>query len=63
MTQNRFQSLPMWTGLISQILSVLILQGVVDLQQSEAIEGIAVAILNALTLFGILNNPTNKDGF
>ena len=63
MTQNRFTSFPMWTALVSQIMSVLMLQGVIDLQQSEVIEGVIIAILNCLTVFGVLNNPTNKEGF
>ena len=63
MTQNRVTSFPMWTALVSQIMSVLMLQGVIDLQQSEVIEGVIIAILNCLTVFGVLNNPTNKDGF
>ena len=63
MTQNRFTYLPIWTALVSHIMSVLILQGVIDLQQSEVIEGVIIAILNCLTVFGVLNNPTNKDGF
>lgn len=63
MSQNRFKSLVFWSSLVAQILSVLVLVGVIDVGQSQVIEGVIIAVLEAFTAFGLLNNPTNKSGF
>lgn len=60
MNQNRFKSPVLWTAIAAQILSLLVTIGVIDISTSEAIEGVAVALLNLLTVFGVLNNPTDK---
>ena len=54
-TQNRWRSAPLWIALAAQLIGLLVVLGVIDAGQSEA--------LNALTAFGVLNNPTNKTGF
>lgn len=63
MTQNRWTSVPMLTALAAQLLSVLVLLGIIDLSQSEALEAVIIAICEALTAFGVLNNPTSKTSF
>lgn len=60
--QNRFRSPVLWASLAAQLLSMLVLLGVIDTGLSEAIEGVFSAILQLLAAFGVLNNPTNASG-
>lgn len=62
MEQNRFQSPVLWAALAAQLLSMLVLLGVIDTGMSEAIDGVVGAVLQLLAAFGVLNNPTNKNG-
>lgn len=61
MEQNRFKSPVFWAAFAAQILSILVLLKVIVPAQSEAINGVIAASLQALVLFGILNNPTDKN--
>jgi uncharacterized membrane protein len=45
---------------VAQVLSILVLMGVIDTGMSEAIEGVAAALLQLLATFGVINNPTSK---
>ncbi len=63
MKQNRFKSPVFWSGLASQVLSILVLTGVIGTEWSTAISGIVAAVLQAFTIFGLLNNPTDKYNF
>ena len=55
--QNRFRSPVLWASVVAQILSLLVVIGVIDTGLSEAIEGALIAVLELLVAFGILNNP------
>ncbi len=61
--QNRFKSPVFWSGLAAQVLSILVLTGVIGPEWSTAISGIVTAVLEAFTVFGLLNNPTDKANF
>lgn len=61
--QNRLKSPVFWASIIAQILSILVITGAIDAGQSDSITAIVTAVLEAFTVFGLLNNPTNKDGF
>lgn len=60
--QNRFRSPVLWGAVIAQILSLLVTIGVIDTGMSETIDAVVVAVLELLTVFGVLNNPTNRSG-
>lgn len=62
-TQNRWRSAPLWIALAAQLIGLLVILGVIDAGQSEALNGLIIVICEALTAFGVLNNPTNKTGF
>jgi uncharacterized membrane protein len=62
-TQNRFKSVVTWASIIALILNCLVQFGVLLPEQSNAISGAISGILNALVIFGILNNPTNPIEF
>lgn len=55
--QNRFRSPVLWASVVAQILSLLVVIGVIDTGLSEAIDGVLIAVLELLVAFGILNNP------
>ena len=63
MTQNRLKSPVFWSALVAQLLSILVLTGAIGQDWSTAISGIVAAVLEALTVFGLLNNPQNPNGF
>ncbi|MGN1020348.1 MAG: hypothetical protein ACI4O7_08220 [Aristaeellaceae bacterium] len=55
---------PVTLGAIAaQVLSILVLAGVIDTGMSDAIEAVVVTVLELLTTFGVLNNPTSKESF
>lgn len=60
MEQNRFKSPVVWTSIAAQILSILLLVGVIDTGMSEAIKAVVASVLQLLATFGVLNNPTSK---
>lgn len=61
--QNRFKSPVFWSALVAQVLAILVLTGAIGPDWSAAITGIVAAVLEALTVFGVLNNPTDKKNF
>lgn len=63
MEQNRLLSPVTLAAIAAQLLSILVLAGVIDTGMSESIEAVVVAVLELLTTFGVLNNPTSKKNF
>lgn len=63
MTQNRWKSAPVWIALGAQLLSLLVVLGVISAGQSDVLNGVIVAACECLTAFGVLNNPTSKTSF
>ena len=62
MTQNRWRSPVLWSGVVAQVVSLLILLDVIDTGMGDTINQVAAGILQLLALFGIINNPTNPEG-
>lgn len=60
MIQNRFKSPVLWSALAAQVLSMLMVLGVIDTGLGDVIEGVIAALLELLVAFGVLNNPTDK---
>ena len=63
MEQKRWKSPVVWAAVVAQILSILILFDIINPAQQEVINGVVVAVLQLLTVFGILNNPTDQKNF
>ncbi len=62
--QNRWKSWPMWLGILSalwMLASSLGLPQQIGLT-NETFNNIVSAIGTILTLFGVVNNPTNPNG-
>ncbi|MEF9974114.1 MAG: hypothetical protein RR893_09330 [Clostridia bacterium] len=47
----------------AQIVGLLTILGIIDTGAGNAINGVVVALCEALTVFGVLNNPTDKGRF
>ena len=63
MIQNRFKSIVTWSSIIALVINILVQCGVLLPDQGNAITGAVSGILNALVVFGILNNPTDPTNF
>ena len=61
--QNRFKSVVVWASIVSLILSILVQCGVLLPDQAEGLKGAITGILDALVIFGILNNPRDPVEF
>lgn len=61
--QHRLKSPVFWTAVTAQVLSLLMLLGVIDTDLSATIEHTVCILLELLVTFGILNNPTSKGAF
>lgn len=61
--QNRFKSPVLWGAVVAQVLAILTTLGVFGTSESGAIEQVIAAVLQLLTVFGVLNNPTDKGHF
>lgn len=57
--QNRWRSPVLWTSIIAQILSILMMTDVIDTGLSETVNQVAAGVLQLLVLVGVLNNPTD----
>ncbi len=60
MEQKRWKSPVLWASIIAQILSILMMTGVIDIGLHEDINQIAAGVMQLLVLAGVLNNPTDK---
>ena len=63
MEQNRFRSWVTWTAVCAQVVALLVAFGVIDVGQGEKAREVVVAVMQLLVMFGVLNNPTDPDGF
>jgi uncharacterized membrane protein len=65
MNQNRFKSKVVWAAIAGQVIALMELTGAFKaLGLDTGVVGDVVAgVLQLLVLFGVLNNPTNGDGF
>jgi uncharacterized membrane protein len=61
MKQERWRSTVLWGALASQIMSILVLVGVIDITQSETINTVIGLSFQILTTIGVLNNPSSKE--
>lgn len=60
MIQNRFKSWALWTSIAA--LVVFCVKEFAGLDISATVNGLLDVLLPVLVAFGIVNNPTNKDG-
>ena len=61
--QNRLKSKIFWAAIAAQIVTILILMGVINTGLGETVNQIIAIVLQILVAFGVLNNPTDKENF
>jgi len=61
--QNRLKSKIFWAAIAAQIVTILILMGVINTGLGETVNQIIAIVLQILVTFGVLNNPTDKENF
>jgi len=63
MDQKRLKSPVLWAAIVAQVLSILLLVGVIDVGLSDTISQVVAGVLQIGVLVGVLNNPTDKEGW
>ena len=59
--QSKLKSPVLWVALITQILSVAVFVGWIDVGTSDFINKTVAAVLQAFAAAGIINNPNNPN--
>ena len=63
MKQNRLLSKVTLVAVAAQVVSLLVILGAIDTGMGDAINAVVVALCECLTVFGVLNNPTDQKNF
>jgi len=65
MTQNRFKSKVLWAAIAAQIIALFQLTGLFEQIGIDAglVGDVVAGVFQLLVLFGILNNPSDKQDF
>ena len=58
--QKWYKSFTVWMAIAGQLLTVLVLLGVIDTEQNDALYNLLFALGEVLTLVGIINNPNRN---
>ena len=61
--QNRLKSKVVWVAVVAQVVSLLIVLGVINTGLGDAVNTVAASVCELLVLFGVLNNPTSGQSF
>lgn len=63
MDSNRLRSPVVWGSFVAQVLAILLLTGVIGQGASDVATKVAAGVLELLVLFGVLNDPTDRERF
>ena len=58
--KKRLASPVVWGSVLAQVLLIV---GLYMPEVSDTVKIVGTAVIEVLTLFGVLNNPTDKEGF
>lgn len=58
--KHRLTSPVVWGSVLAQVLLIV---GLYMPNITDSVKIVGMAVIEILTLFGVLNNPTNKEGF
>lgn len=50
-------------AVLAQVVLILTATGVIDIQVVDTVKIIGTSVIEVLTLFAVLNNPTDSKGF
>jgi len=60
MKQDRLKSKAMWVAIIAQVVVILSVTGILPQTDIEILNAVGLAILEIVSLFGIVNSPTTR---
>jgi len=60
---KRLKSPVVWAAVVAQVLTILLTLGAIETGTETLVNQIVAGMLQLLVIFGVLNNPTNQDGF
>ena len=63
MNQERWRSPIVWAAIGAQIVAILLTLSIIPPALGERVDEVTAMVLQLLVLIGVLNNPTNHDGF
>jgi hypothetical protein len=63
MEQSRWKSPIFWSGIVAQVVGILLFAEVITIAQSDLISKIVAIAFEVWTAFAVANNPTNATGF
>jgi uncharacterized membrane protein len=65
MKQNRFRSKVMWVAVVGQVIALFQLTGMFAKMgiDAGAAGNVAAGVIQLLVIIGVLNDPTNPEGF
>lgn len=58
--KSKLSSPVVWLAVVAQVAGII---AMFNPELSDTLKAIAVSLVSICTLFGILNNPDNKEGF
>ena len=63
--RDRLRSKVVWVGVVAEVISILAVIGVLKKFNvtPTAVEAVAYGFIKIMELFGIFNDPTNREGF
>ena len=63
MEKSRWSSPVVWGSIVAQLVSILLVTNTIPPALGDKINEVAAMVLQLLVLFGVMNNPTDRDNF
>ena len=60
---ERLKSPVVWGAVAAQVLTILVTLDVIDIGKSETLNAVVASVLQMCVVFGVFNNPADRDGF
>jgi uncharacterized membrane protein len=61
--KERLKSPVTLAAIVGQIVTILLMVGAISTGAGDTVNNVAAGVIQLLVLFGVLNNPTDKNSF
>jgi uncharacterized membrane protein len=61
--KERLKSPVTLAAIVGQIVAILLMVGAISTGAGDTVNNVAAGVIQLLVLFGVLNNPTDKNSF
>ncbi|HPS80252.1 MAG TPA: hypothetical protein PLP25_00150 [Candidatus Limiplasma sp.] len=61
--KERLKSPVTLAAVVGQIVTILLMVGAISTGAGDTVNNVAAGVIQLLVLFGVLNNPTDKNNF